>query len=300
MHTKLKILSVVTTAIMAVVLLQGALVTNTGSGRGCGMTWPLCDGKLVPDINIHSIIEYSHRAVSAFAGILVIIMALWAWRALNRSREATLLAAASVLFIAVQGALGAAAVVWPQPKAILALHFGISLISFASVLLLAVLIFRQSRQGRAAAPPPGDFFRKGSLLVFSYTYFVIYLGAFVRHTGASLACTDWPLCNGAVIPELSGAIGAHFAHRVAAGLLVLLLGWFAWRVRKERADLAQSALAVFVLVVLQALSGAMVVLSGLTLGAQSLHGGLIIALFGFLSYMVWESLPIRQQAGVSR
>jgi heme a synthase len=287
----LRLLSVVTTAIMAVVLLQGALVTNTGSGQGCGSTWPLCDGEWFPAMNLHSWIEYSHRAVSGLAGILVLIMAVWAWRALGRSREAAWLAVASVFFIGVQAALGAAAVVWPQPKAILALHFGISLVSFASVFLLAVLVFQRGRQ-QAAPPPPGPFFRLWSLLLFAYAYLVVYLGAFVRHSGASLACTDWPLCNGAVIPELTGLVGAHFMHRVAAGLLVLLLGWFAWKVRAERPDLARAAAVSFALVVLQALSGATVVLSGLSLGSQTLHGGLIIILFASLSYMLWQAYPL--------
>ena len=37
--------------------------------------------------------------------------------------------------------MGAAAVVWGQMPAVLAIHFGISLISFASVILLTCLIF---------------------------------------------------------------------------------------------------------------------------------------------------------------
>lgn len=294
---KLKILSVFTSILMAIVLLQGALVTNTGSGRGCGSTWPLCNGRLTPDWDIHSIIEYSHRTVSGLAGILVIIMSVWAWRALEKKREAGLLAFSAVFLIALQGGLGAAAVVWPQPKAVLALHFGFSLLSFASVVLLAILVFQKGRYASEPTPPSARF-RNWTWGLFAYTYVVVYMGAYIRHTGASLACTGWPLCNGELIPELAGRVGAHFAHRVAAGLLVLLLGYYAVLARKERPDLSLAAVASFVLVLLQAVSGGLVVLSGLKLGPQSLHGGLMMLLFGALSYALWQVLPLRREVTV--
>ena len=63
----LKWLSVLATIIMAFVQLGGALVTKTGSEDGCGSSWPLCHGALLPqNLPIDTIIELSHRAVSGF------------------------------------------------------------------------------------------------------------------------------------------------------------------------------------------------------------------------------------------
>ena len=46
----------------------GALVTKTGSEDGCGSSWPLCNGALLPEnLPIQTIIELSHRAVSAIS-----------------------------------------------------------------------------------------------------------------------------------------------------------------------------------------------------------------------------------------
>src|SRR5690606_41669081 len=59
---------------MLLVLLAGALVTNTDSGRGCGDDWPLCNGKFVPAYTVESMIEYSHRVGSGVAGILVALV----------------------------------------------------------------------------------------------------------------------------------------------------------------------------------------------------------------------------------
>lgn len=55
-----------------VVILGGALVRATGSGAGCGRSWPTCEGQLVPaEISGALAIEFSHRLLSGIALITV-------------------------------------------------------------------------------------------------------------------------------------------------------------------------------------------------------------------------------------
>jgi heme A synthase len=90
------------------VILFGALVRATGSGNGCGANWPLCDGALVPETsNLAQVIEYTHRATSAFAGVLVIILVVWALRAYQPRHAVRRAAALSLFFIITEGAVGA-------------------------------------------------------------------------------------------------------------------------------------------------------------------------------------------------
>ena len=52
-------------------IIAGAVVRATGSGDGCGSSWPSCNGQIIPSLNSTSEqIEFSHRAIS---GILLII-----------------------------------------------------------------------------------------------------------------------------------------------------------------------------------------------------------------------------------
>ena len=52
-------------------ILAGAFVRATGSGDGCGATWPTCKGKIIPALSDTSeLIEFSHRSVS---GILLVV-----------------------------------------------------------------------------------------------------------------------------------------------------------------------------------------------------------------------------------
>ena len=55
-------------------ILAGAFVRATGSGDGCGSTWPTCKGKIIPQLSDTSeVIEFSHRSIS---GILLIVTLL--------------------------------------------------------------------------------------------------------------------------------------------------------------------------------------------------------------------------------
>src|SRR5918911_3538966 len=69
-------LAVSATVGMFVVLVMGATVTNTGSAQGCGQSWPLCNGRLVPEFTVATAIEYSHRAVTGVEGLLVLALAV--------------------------------------------------------------------------------------------------------------------------------------------------------------------------------------------------------------------------------
>jgi len=70
-------------------------------------------------------------------------------------------------------------------------------------------------------------------------YTTIVLGGTVRGMGAGLACPDWPLCNGHIVPDLGDPLVAvEYAHRLVAALTTLfLLGTFAVSVLWFRPDL---------------------------------------------------------------
>jgi cytochrome c oxidase assembly protein subunit 15 len=62
----------------------------------------------------------------------------------------------------------------------------------------------------------------GLLALAGVTYGLIVLGALVRAHGAGLACPDWPLCFGEVIPEFDFKVAFEWGHRVLAGSVGLV------------------------------------------------------------------------------
>jgi cytochrome c oxidase assembly protein subunit 15 len=176
---------------------------------------------------------------------------------------------------------------YPQTPPVMALHFGISLICFASVFLTARVIFEGDRRplaqrASAPAPPaPGGFRALAWTTLITITG-VAYLGAYMRHSGAELACHTWPMCNGELFPGLTGAVGIAFGHRLAAlAATGLLLGLALWgrRLRHARPDLHRVTSLALGLVLLQSLVGGFVILSRLTFASTMLHAAVMALLF---------------------
>jgi heme a synthase len=289
-------LGVAATCGMFVVLVMGATVTNTGSEHGCGRSWPLCHGQFIPQMAVSTMIEFSHRAVVGVESVLIIGLAILAAAAHWKRAEVRFLASLMVVFLFLQAGLGAWAVMQPQSAAALALHFGVSLIAFASVLLMTVLLFEIDGREVLRTRLLDYQYRALVWAVTGYSYAVVYLGAYVRHSDADQACTGWPLCNGAVIPRFHDKVGAVFIHRTAAALLVFaILGLFvwSWRMRASRPDLLLGSAFALLFVMLQALSGALVVWTRMDLFSALAHAALVALMFGSLTYVCMHVTPPR-------
>lgn len=290
-----KWLAVATTIGMFVVLVMGSTVTVTGSGDGCGTSWPLCHGEFIPEFAVATAIEYSHRAVTGVEGILILGTAIGALAFWRRRTEMRVLVPVMLFFLFLQAGLGALAVIYPTSDEVLALHFGISLIAFASVLLTTMLIFGIDRGFDALRDRVAPVWvRWATWGLAVYTYGVVYLGAYVRHTDASLACLDWPLCQGSVFPGFTGPVGIVFSHRLAAAILTLGVGClfvWCWRRRAARPDLARAATIALVMLLAQSATGAAVVFTRLNLYSSLGHSAVVTLYFGALTYLCLNMLP---------
>src|SRR5579859_5644033 len=127
-----KVLSVAAAVGMYSVYILGTVVTNTGSGQGCGGTWPLCQGKFIPDLALKTAIEWNHRVGTSIEGLLVLALAIGAWIFWRKRREIQVLVPLMLGILVVEAILGAIIAANPKSAGVLALHFGSSLITVAS------------------------------------------------------------------------------------------------------------------------------------------------------------------------
>ncbi|GKV67679.1 heme A synthase [Sporosarcina sp. NCCP-2716] len=298
-YNYLKWFAVAATIGMLLIMLGGALVTKTDSGMGCGRHWPGCNGQLIPDeITTEVLIEFSHRVVTGAVGILIVVLAVWSWKAIGHVRETKFLASMAVFFLILQALIGAAQVKWGQGDFILALHFGISLISFAAVLLLTLLIFEVDKKFDADRLKVGRKLRFHTVGVTVYSYLVIYTGALVRHTESSLACADWPLCRNDRF-ELPSNLNewVQMGHRTAAALIVLWIAYIAFHVYRNYRDqkvLVWSWSIALALVLAQAFTGMLSIFTRLDLIVALFHSLFVTLLFGLLTYMILLLSRVRE------
>jgi Uncharacterized protein required for cytochrome oxidase assembly len=299
---------------MFLVLIAGVIVTNTDSGRGCGTDWPLCHGKFIPAYTLESMVEYTHRAVSGLEGILVLITFIATFK-LNpkpADNEALIYSGGALLFTIAQAILGMMAVIWPTSDAVLAIHFGISMIAFTFTWLMTSWARRREKElasGQTAKKPssalaqvPVSIFR-AAVAVIVYCYGVVYLGAYVRHTDSAGGCIGWPLCNGEFVPEINGATGIVFIHRVAGVLLFFFILWLFFFVRKllgQTHELSRISLVSFLLVLSQVLSGWLLTATldneDVYVFTSLLHTIIITALFSSLCLLMIRAYQLARKS----
>lgn len=288
----LKWIAVLTTIGMLLILLGGALVTKTESGLGCGRNWPDCNGSLIPkEITTEVLIEFSHRFVTGTVSILVLILVIWTWKSLGHIREVKFLGFLAIFFLVAQALIGAAQVLWGQGDFILALHFGISLISFAAVLLLAMIVFEVDKKFDADKVFIDKKLKWNTIGVTLYSYIVVYTGALVRHTDASLVCLDWPLCRNDQPFDLPTGMyeWVQMGHRFAVLLIfiwITYIAWYAIKHYKRQRVLYWGWIIAFIIVLLQVLAGMLIILTRLNLVVSLLHSLCISLLFGLFCYFI--------------
>ncbi len=310
-----RILAVITSIGSYLMLLLGVLVTNSGSGQGCGKSWPFCHGQIIPGtLTIAGVIEYSHRISASADGSLVLVLTVAAWLLYRRDFLVKLLSFLSIFFVLLQGALGALTVVYEgtfELKILLSIHFGLSLIAFAAVVLLTIRLFQIKREQNPVREKMAPVSQKFQLSIWGlvvYTYIIVYTGALVAHTGAVTGCGEQlPGCGSTYLPNFSSLAGIQVLHRYVAALLWFLVLAFlivAIRHYRNRRDIMRGAWWAFILITLQAASGMTAVLTQGQLLVALLHTTVITIFFSVLCYLCmqlgwpWKRNRVVQQSEV--
>jgi heme A synthase len=125
------------------------------------------------------------------------------------------------------------------------------------------------------------------------TFLLLVIGGLVHPTGSSLACPDWPLCNGMVFPPMQGGILYEHGHRLAAlavSVLTVALATSVFHARPEPA-LRWLSLAAVALVGVQATLGAVTVIYRLPLIVSASHLATSMAFFSLLIYLAHRLRP---------
>lgn len=215
-------------------LLVGGIVHGTDSGMACpessAVPLPLCAGAIWPEMTGKVFWEHGHRLFATGVGVLTIALAVGLWLRRRADGLAAGLGVAALVLVIVQGLLGRLTVVYNLPDAISIAHLATSQVFFGLLIYLvwrvraglvgrvrAGLVWRDSAPAPAAAP---GFTLIATLAIFGQ----VVLGAVVRHLDAGLACLDFPLCGGRLVPDGTLALVqmAHRAGGVIAGTLLVI------------------------------------------------------------------------------
>jgi len=317
----------------------GGFTRLTDSGLGCP-DWPGCYGEANPFLahahiaaaeallptgpvtKMKAWIEMIHRFLAMGIGILIIVLLVACWRRWGRTRVPAYkpaLPGMLLLWVCVQGAFGAWTVTMKLQPIIVTLHllFGMTLLALAVWMggrvdtvdqpTTTALSFEQVASLRRLRPLA---WLSGAILLVQ-----LFLGGWVSTNYATLACSDFPLCNGQAVPPMDFGHGftlwralgrdaagnylpfqaltaIHWVHRNFALVVVLVLGWTAWRAWRLP-ELHKTARNMVLVLVIQALTGIATVFLNFPLVVAVLHNAgaaLLVLLVTMLNYKVQHQL----------
>ncbi len=223
-------LSLVCALLALLVIVLGAYVRLSNAGLGCP-DWPGCYGKamlsdsiqfkadaekLFPDAPLDTgkaWKEMSHRYLAGALGVSVLMLFPLAWR-LKQQRKTALIWASVLLGLMVsQAALGMWTVHLKVMPLMVTLHLLLGLVSFWTISWTYLRSGPDLRM-RPAGTGPAGFAWFGMCCLFLQ----ISLGGWVSSNYASLACTDFPFCQGQWLPMAGYADAFNFPARDAASM----------------------------------------------------------------------------------
>ncbi|NCG28420.1 MAG: hypothetical protein GWP42_12860 [Verrucomicrobiales bacterium] len=177
-------------------------------------------------------------------------------------------------------------------------------------------------------------YQKTALAALLATIFLIFVGAIVRVTGSGLGCPDWPTCWGELIPPTSLEqvdfdrldiakfqkrdpgitketlsaefnpvhVWIEFINRLVSlpvGLFTLGTFLFSFQFLRKRPSVFIASISALVLVLTNAVMGAIVVRSGLKPGVITLHMALAMTLLCVLVYAIYRGGDRRPQVNLN-
>ncbi|MGH8946797.1 MAG: COX15/CtaA family protein [Acidimicrobiia bacterium] len=271
------------------VIALGALVRATGSGAGCGRSWPTCRGELLPPLEGATAVEFTHRAASGLALLLVIAFAVAVFRSVAKGHPARMGAGLSVVAIVGEALIGAMLVLaeWVGDDVSAARAVAVPLHLVNTLFLLASLTLTLFWLGGG---------RRLTLSRDRAVRRAVVLGGvalvLIFATGAVTALADTLFPKDGLGADFSTE--AHFLTRLRIVHPILALtaaatGW--WLAARGEPSKRTAAKWMPVLVGLMLLSGVLSVLLGVPIWMQMVH--LLLADSLWVAY-VWVSATALQ------
>lgn len=211
-HRGYAILSWAVLAFIVLVILGGVVVRASGSGDGCGASWPRCQGSIFPQSpGTETIIEFTHRMMTGAAGIGTLFLVFFAYRLYPKRHRIRIAATGALAFLIVESLLGASLVLfgWVDQDISLGRLIVVPLHLMNTYVLIAwYAVTAWWASGNPASVWEGRTALKRRLVIIGGILLVI--GVF----GAWNALADTVFPKDAVGDGLVASANAHFLERV--------------------------------------------------------------------------------------
>lgn len=284
--TNRRFLALVFTAAIFTFLLMvaGNTVRVMDAGNGCP-DWPTCYGAWTLPAGVSLAepvgVQYAHRVLALIAAVLTSAAAVWSLvlsRKKNQPGLVTGLISASALLMLFEAMMGAGLVQRGESLWLPGIHMTTALISLGLITSALVALFTQGKARLSFSSP----FARLTWLSLAALFLLLVSGTLVSSTGAGQDCAGWPLCAGGLPTSPLGWLA--FTHRffvLAAGALLTVQFFAAWRSQRSQAAQLSAATGSFLLMLGQVLVGAVIVSRGFPDDLVGLHAAAATGMWAF-------------------
>lgn len=309
-------------------IMFGSFTRLTDSGLGCP-DWPGCYGQANP-VQAHADIraaeammptgpvtvakawiEMIHRYLAMAVGVLIISLMVVAWRKWLESGRQLLnfapgLPTALFLLVCLQGAFGAWTVTMKLQPIIVTIHL---LLGLSMLGLLATIASRHTLQTAVAAGARTLFLP--AVVALALLVIQIVLGGWVSTNYAVLACTDFPLCHGMLVPPMDFGHGftlwrelgktssgdllpvealtaIHWVHRNFAFIVIAYIAWLAHKAYRTE-GLRKTGKWILIALAVQFASGLATIFLSWPMVIAIMHNGGAALLVLLLVLLIYKS-----------
>ncbi len=302
------------TAVALCVVVLGAWVRLGDAGLGCP-DWPGCYGHLTVGQAVENadaanaafpgrpleaekaLKEMIHRYLASALGLLIIAIAVVAWRNRRDPAQPLRLPGFLLLLVVFQGLLGMWTVTLLLKPAIVSAHLAGGLATTSLLWWLSLRVDRTTR-------PAGERrLRTWAVIGIAVLAVQILLGGWTSSNYAALACPDFPTCQKSFWPAMDfkdafvlwrglgidyeggvldhpARVAIHYTHRlwgIVTAFVLGLVGWRAISTGRSRA-VRMAGMAVAVVLATQWVLGPVMVLTTLPLALATAHNAVAAVL----------------------
>ena len=293
-----KIVALLSLVVSFIQITLGGFVRASESGLGCP-DWPLCHGQIIPPMEFHTLIEYSHRLNGSVLGILVTILLIICLMNYRSEKQLTIANYSAFGLVVGAGILGGITVITELAWWIRLIHLGIAQILAACLMYIVwQFLFVNVRNVHIDLSPIRAWKWK-MVLCLSLVFLLMLSGSYMVGIGASSSCSSWPLCKGLSIPE-GLTYQVHMGHRYISVLSLAFVGYVAIELITHSNDsrlIKRIAHSVLGLIGVQIILGAITVWSGFSSHMKVTH--LSVATLVWLSVILMSILVERSFSKVA-
>lgn len=219
-------------ALTFILISLGGAVRAMNAGLACP-DWPLCFGKIVPDFHVQVYYEFIHRVLAGFVALLTFGLTIYL-HVKKYPKKSLKTAWFGILILVVQIIFGGLTVLKLLHFSVVTAHLMFGMAFLSSLLWMYFQLFDESNSLQEPTPKS---FHAVLLIVGAMLVLQIFIGGLVSTNYAGLTCEGFPLCNGELVPTLSGLVGLQVKHRLWGYITAIAIFSFTqmiWRNRKQK------------------------------------------------------------------